>query len=246
MSAKGGSSILPIVGGIGAIGAGAALLGGGAGGAAVDAGLTAPTSAALMAGGRACGQLLQPTIDKMATKIPELRDSKTDWDAMRFSTMKYQGQPLAQVVSLGETEGVFNLHCLTLEALGRNSVVGKMTLDQWAKETGYIGADTSLKGLSANLYKKAIVIADIDGLPRFLAEKYGAPDVPNNFTEVVKKYGSEKMGGILINNLPGIKQAYLGDLVPNWKTTSVNQVMGLPAVSFRVFPTVPFPPAAKK
>jgi len=165
---------------------------------------------------------------------------------MRFGTMKYQGQPLAQVVSIGDTQGVFNLHCLNLEALAQNSAVGKMTLADWGKKTGYIGSDTTLKGLATNLYKKAKTLGDIDGLPRFLAEKYGAPNVPNDFAEVVKKYGNEQMGGILVAKLPGIKQSYLGEFVPNWKTTPVSQIMGLQDLSFRVFPTLPLPISASK
>ncbi len=246
---SGGAGILPVIGGVGAIGGAIALAGGGGAGASgLDAGIGAVTadSIAVIPGGSLCNALTEPNIAKLVAKIPELKTDKPYWDKMRFGTMKYQGQPLAQAVSIGETQGVFNLHCLSLEVLAQSSAVGKMTLAEWGKKTGYIGSDTTLKGLATNLYKKARTLGDIDGLPRFLAEKYGAPNVPDDFAEVVKKYGTEEMGGILVAKLPGIKQSYLGEFVPNWKTTSVSQIMGLQEVSFRTFPSLPLPMAASK
>ena len=198
----------------------------------------------------------------LAQLIPQLKDGNPDWNTITFgqlaapaqpgtvklgrNTVSWQaGQPVADIVHVGDTDGSFNLHCLGLSKLAS---LGRLGVAAKPLSTLNLVADTTLKGLSQSLYRRAKTVGDVKGLSEWIATKSGgaltASQVSGmSFADLFKAnltLAALPLGSVPLSQLPGYSDLLLGD-IPNWASKSVSQVVGLQNVPFSQFPVQPKP-----
>ncbi len=194
--------------------------------------------------------------------IPQLKDGNPDWNAVTFAqltaptqagtvklghnTVSWQaGQPVSDIVHVGDTDGSFNLHCLGLSKLAS---LGRLGLAAKPLSTLNLVADTTLKGLSQSLYRRARTVGDVKGLPEWIAARSGgaltASQVSSlSFADLFQAHptvAALPLGDVPLSQIPGYSDILLGD-IPNWTSKTVSQVVGLQNVPFSQFPAQPKP-----
>ncbi len=199
---------------------------------------------------------------QLAQLLPQLKDSRPDWSAGSFGSLPAPtqdgtvklgnvartwkaGQPVADIVHVGDTAGTFNLHCLGLAKLAS---LGQMGMAQKPLSTLNLVADTTVQGLSKTLYLRAKTIGDVKGMAEWLAGRSGGQVTAAqlsgmSFADALKSYpelGKLPMGALPLGQLPGYSDLLLGD-IPNWKSATIAQIVGLKNVPFSQFPTQPKP-----
>lgn len=258
-SGGGSSAALPIVGGAAAVGGLAALASGGA--AAAGA---AGTGAVFGMLPQSCNAPSEFRAVELAKVIPAIQQQNPTWGNLRFASLPAPssagsmqvggvrrawnaGQPVDQIVRLGDVDGTFNVHCMNLEQIAKASGMGMNLANLTLKGTGLV-KETTLVKLSTTVYSRASKVGDIPGMAQFLASKLGnstvSADALNklSLSEALKQYpklADLDLGNLTLQQVPGVyRQAILADF-PNWKEMQIAQVPGLRQVPFSQFPTLP-------
>ena len=199
---------------------------------------------------------------QLAQLIPQLKNPQPHWSATTFKSLPAPtkdgsvklggktiawkaGQPVADIVHIGDTDGSFNLHCLGLSKLAAASAVGVAAKPL---STLNLVADTSLQGLSKTLYIRAQTVGDVKGLSTLLASKSNGELTAEQLegmrlSDVLKAnptLASLPLGAMPLNQVPGYSDLLLGD-IPNWSGKAVSQVLGLASMPFSQFPVQPKP-----
>lgn len=244
--------------------------GGGAAAAAGAAGAGSLAVPGLLAGSafglvpQACSTTGETPI-QLAQLLPQLKDSQPNWSAESFGSLPAPteagaiklgnssrtwkaGQPVAEIVRVSDTVGTFNLHCLGLSKLAS---LGQMGMAAKPLSTLNLVADTSIQGLSKTLYLRAKKIGDVKGMAEWLASKADGKVTSEqlsgmSFADAIKAnpaLGGLQMGMMPLSQLPGYSDLLVGD-IPNWKSATVSQVVGLKNVPFSQFPAQPKPLSA--
>jgi len=251
--------------GLGSIALGSGVLGGGAVAAAAGAGSLAVPG--LLAGStfglipQACSTTGETPL-QLVQLLPQLKDAQPNWSAASFGSLPAPteagalklgkvsrtwkaGQPVADILHMSDTDGTFNLHCLGLSKLAS---LGQVGMAAKPLSTLNLVTDTSIQGLSKTLYLRAKKIGDVKGMAEWLASKAGGKVTSEqlsgmSFAEVIKAnpaLGGLQMGLMPLNQLPGYSDILVGD-IPNWKSATVSQIVGLKNVPFSQFPVQPKP-----
>ena len=199
---------------------------------------------------------------QLAQLLPLLKEANPNWSTSTFASLPAPtkagsiklgkssvswkaGQPVADIVRVGDTDGTFNLHCLGVAKLASLSQLG---LAAKPLSTLNLVADTTLKGLSQSLYRRAKTIGDVKGLAewiapksagRFTAEQLSGMSVAD-LLKAEPALASLPLGAVPLNQLPGYSDLLLGD-VPSLASKSISQVAGLSNVPFSQFPVQPKP-----
>ena len=154
-----------------------------------------------------------------------------------------KGQAVADVVQLGDVDGVYNVQCMTMGSIARLGAVDlnkyNLTGLKWFK-------DTTLKGLSDTIYARVSKISEMPGLAEYLSanlpgqtkDKLGAmslKDALKQFPDLAKM----EMGQLPLPKVPGFISAVPLNTIPDWKKISVSKIPGLSKVPFSQFPSNP-------
>ncbi|XHX78550.1 MAG: beta strand repeat-containing protein [Stenomitos frigidus ULC029] len=202
---------------------------------------------------------------QLAQLLPQLKEAQPNWSAASFGSLPAPaaagaiklgntarawkaGQPVADIVRVSDTDGTFNLHCLGLAKLAS---LGQMGMAAKPLSTLNLVADTSIQGLSKTLYLRAKKISDVKGMAEFIASKSGGKVTADqlsalSFADAFKAnpaLGGLQLGAMPLNQLPGYSDILVGD-IPNWKSSTVSQIVGLKNVPFSQFPSQPKPLSA--
>ena len=257
----------------GAAGLGSIALGTGAGGSAAGAAAAAVGTLAipgLLAGSTlgaippACSTTGE-TPSQLAKLLPQLKQSQPNWNTTTFASLPAPsepgsvklgnvsrtwkaGQPVADIVRVGDTDGTFNLYCLGLSKLAS---LGRMGMATKPLSTLNLTADTTVQGVSQTLYLRAKTVGDVNGLAEWLAAKSGGTVTAMQLAGITladalkanPSLASLPMGNLPLHQLPGYNDLLLGD-IPNWRSATVSQIVGLKNVPFSQFPTQPKPLSA--
>jgi|GEM_PF-1105072 len=241
-----------------------------AGGVAGAGGLVALTSGTLAKAGAAAvgaaGGLLPQACSVTRINPPAGLNTLVDWNKMPAdSTATFSGLPafkadgavdinksrrtwskgqaVADVVRLGDVDGVYNLHCMTMGSIARLGAVDlnkyNLTGLKWFK-------DTTLKGLSETVYARVGKISEMPGLADHLAtnlpgqtkDKLGAMSL----REVLKQFpdlGKMEMGQLPLPKIPGFISTVPLNAIPEWQQIPVSRIPGLSKVPFSQFPSNP-------
>jgi hypothetical protein len=159
------------------------------------------------------------------------------------------GQPVGDILRLGDIDGVYNLQCMTL---GKIAQVSGSRLDYLQLKAANLMSDTTLGGMSKSIYVKARAIKEIPGMADFLSTKVGGAvskgDIEKmSLADLLKKQpdlANVDLGSLTLGQVPGLLDKVPLQEFPNWKEFQISRVPGLAKVPSNTFPSQPQPEAA--